>query len=347
MKLRRKRYIIPALAAAAIGVFPAAASAQAVNAQQAASENWAGYIADSNVGNGQFSAVSGSWVEPSVSSSASQGYSAFWVGLGGSSNQSQALEQVGTSADTVNGQAKYYAWYELVPAPETQLNLAVHPGDHITGKVSVSGTAVTISLWDTTTGQSVTKHLQMSNPDTSSAEWIAEAPSSQSQDGSYQPLPLADFGKVTFTGASATSNGHTGSISDSDWSLQQVQLTSPSGSGNWAGGGAGIAGSGQGFVSTESGAGAQTSSLSTDGSSFSVSWSQNGPAVTGLGSGTSTGGTGTGAGSGSSYPYGPGGTGDPYGSGGGYGYGGGSGYGAYGYGGYGGGYGYGGYGYGI
>ena len=75
----------------------------------------------------------------------------------------------------------------------------------------------------------------MSNPDTSSAEWIAEAPSAESQDSSYQVLPLADFGKVTFTNASATSDGHTGTISDPNWSLQQVQLTSPSGSGELGG----------------------------------------------------------------------------------------------------------------
>jgi hypothetical protein len=280
-----------------------AASAQSVNAQQATSENWAGYVAASNVGNGQFSSVSGNWVVPTVSSSAGHGYSAFWVGLGGSSNQSQALEQVGTSADTTGGQTQYYAWYELVPAPETRLDLAVHPGDHMTGKVSVNGSTVTFSLADETTGQSATKQLQMSNPDTSSAEWIAEAPSSVSQDGSYQTLPLADFGKVTFTNAYATSNGHTGSISDPNWSLQQVQLGSANGS--WAGGGAGIAGGPGGFVSTQSGAGAQPSSLSSDGASFSVSYASDGSSA---GSGASSTGTAT--------PYG-GGYPDGYGDGGG------------------------------
>jgi hypothetical protein len=40
----------------------------------------------------------------------------------------------------------------------------------------------------------------------SSAEWIAEAPSSG------KVLPLANFGTVTFTGASATGSGRSGSI---------------------------------------------------------------------------------------------------------------------------------------
>jgi hypothetical protein len=286
MNLRTKRRILPILAASAAlataGALAAggasAASAQAVSAQEATSANWAGYVVHSNAGDGRFSSVSGSWVVPIAGG---QGYSAFWVGLGGSSSQSQALEQVGTSSDTVDGQTQYYAWYELVPAPETQLNLAVQPGDHITGEVNVSGSTVTVSLSDRTTGQSVTKQLQMSNPDTSSAEWIAEAPSSQTQFGNFQPLPLADFGSVMFTGASATSDGHSGSISDPAWSVQQVQLA-PSG-GGVDGRGAGIAG-GQ-FVSGQSSGGAQASSLSSDGSSFSVSYNGANAEASGYGAG--------------------------------------------------------------
>ena len=70
MNLHSKRYILPALAAttalAVGGGFAlndaAVASASVVNAQQAASQNWAGYVADSKVGDGKFSNVSGSWV---------------------------------------------------------------------------------------------------------------------------------------------------------------------------------------------------------------------------------------------------------------------------------------------
>src|SRR5689334_16511842 len=81
----------------------ASASAQTVNAQQQVSNNWSGYIAQSS--NGQnFSSVSGSWTQPTVSSSSTQAYSAFWVGLGGANQQSQSLEQVGTAADTAGGQ---------------------------------------------------------------------------------------------------------------------------------------------------------------------------------------------------------------------------------------------------
>ena len=187
----------------------------------------------------------------------------------------------------------------------------------------------------------MTKTLQMSSPDTSSAEWIAEAPSSCTQDGSCQPLPLADFGTVTFSNASATANGHTGPISDSEWQAQAVQL-----SGN--GGTDGYLPTPVDYQSSSSGS-AQPSSLTGNGSSFAVSWQSGSSQSSSSGGDGYSGGGGYGDG-GSGYPGGDGGSGYP---GGGYGYPGGSG--GYGYPGGGGGYGYpggsggygGGYGYGA
>lgn len=309
---QRHLFAIFAAATAATGVWAASASADTVS-QASVSQNWAGYVA----GGTQYSSVSGSWVAPSATCGSGQTYSAFWVGLGGSGNQSSALEQTGTQADcNADGSTDYYAWYELVPAAPVRLGLSINPGDHISAKVSVSGTNVTVSLSDQTTGQSSTKTLQMDSPDSSSAEWIAEAPSSCDGSGSCQPLPLSDFGSVQFTGASATdTSGHTGTISDPAWSTQAVQLGSGGASDVSYGGGQGSAG-------------AAPSSLSSDGSSFSVS-------VQSQSSGSSTAGS---SGSDGGYP------------GGGYGYGGypGGGYGGDpgGYGGYGG-YPGGGYGYGY
>ena len=307
-----------AATAALAGGYAATASAASVDPQEAVSQNWAGYVA----GGTQFSSVSGSWVQPTAKCGSGQSYSAFWVGLGGSSDQSSALEQTGTQADcTADGGTDYYAWYELVPAAPVKLDLAIKPGDHISAKVSVNGTNVIVSMSDQSTGQSTTKTLQMSEPDTSSAEWIAEAPSACDGSGSCQTLPLSDFGTVQFSSATATAGGHTGPISDPNWSAQAVQL----------------GGSGASDISYTSGSAtssASPSSLSSDGSAFSVS-SQTG----GTGSTGSAGGAGD-------YGYGDGGYGyggDP-GAGGGYGDGGypGGGYGQYGYGG--GGYGgYGGY----
>jgi hypothetical protein len=267
-------------ALAAGGSFAAdasAASTQNVDAQQEASQNWSGYIVQSSSGK-SFSNVSGSWIQPSVNASTggTGSYSAFWVGLGGSGSQSQSLEQVGTAANVTGGRTTYYAWYELVPSAQQTLNLAIHPGDHVSGRVTVNGTNVTVSLSDQTTGKSVTKTLQMSNPDTSSAEWIAEAPAAQTAYGSYSILPLADFGKVTFTNASATAGGHTGSISDPSWNVQQVDMTSAGASpGVGLGSRFGPAGLGGAAQSTT---GASAGAVSNSGSSFTVSYSSGTPA---------------------------------------------------------------------
>ena len=228
-----RRRVLPVLVAGTPGgggVFAAGATGASVHkltAQQELSQNWSGYVVQGSAGK-DFSTVSGSWVQPSVkaSSGTATGYSAAWVGLGGSAQQSQSLEQVGTAADVVNSHATYYAWYELVPSAEQKLNLVVNPGNQISGKATVNATTVIVSLTDHTTGRSVTKTLQMSNPDTSSAEWIAEAPATQTAGGSYGVLPLADFGSVTFSNASATADGHTGSLADPSWRVQEVDMTS-------------------------------------------------------------------------------------------------------------------------
>ena len=293
-------------AAIALGGGSASAATSAVRTGSV-SGNWAGYVAQGN----NFSSVRGSWVQPSATCSSPGTYSAFWVGLGGDGSQSSALEQTGTQANcTADGSTDYYAWYELVPAAPVKLDLAIKPGDHISATVSVGGSNVTVSLSDQTTGQSTAKTLQMDNPDVSSAEWIAEAPSACDGSGSCQPLPLSDFGTVQFTSATATANGHTGTISDPNWSSQRVAL-----------GSSGI--SDVSYGSDSGASSADPTSLSSDGSSFSVAYQGATGASSGVPSGDGYGNSG--------YPgdgYGPGGGYGPQGYGGdGYGYSYGDGYG--------------------
>jgi hypothetical protein len=277
--------------------------------QASASGNWSGYAVGSSDSSQQFTNVSGSWTEPSANCNAGQGVASFWVGLGGAGQDSQALEQTGTEVDCSTGTPKHSAWWEIVPAAPVQFNLPVSAGDHMSARVTVDGNNVTMSLKNDTTGQSASKTQRADTVDLSSAEWIAEAPSQCDQGGNCTPLPLADFGKVNFTNSSATAGGHTGTISDSSWQAQPIEL-SPGAS------------MGGGFVSdtTTSSAGAQPTDVSSDGSAFSVSWSSDSTGVsTSGGSGGSSGGGG----------YGPGaGYGDGSGYGAGSGYGDGSGYGA-------------------
>ncbi len=329
-------------AAAITGLSAGSADAATSAANEEVSQNWAGYVVGGSDSSTQFSNVSGSWVQPASKCTSDQDYAAFWVGIGGDDGQSSSsssfgqsslgdgsstsLEQIGTQGDCTGNGTQYYAWYELVPAAPVQLNLSIHPGDHITASVSVSGSNTSFSLTDKTTGQSFTKTVQSPNPDTSSAEWIAEAPSQCDGSGSCTPLALSDFGTVDFSNATATANGHTGTISDSDWNAQPIALGS---------GGADEVSYGSG----QNAAGATPSSLSSDGSSFSVAWQQNGAGSSSSQTSGSSGGNGNGGYGDGGYGYG----GDPGGDGGygGYGYGAG-GYGGYGDGGYG--YGQGGYG---
>jgi Peptidase A4 family len=336
--------VIPVLTVAAFAAAPALA-----DAPEAVSANWAGYEVTPASGSGSFSNVSGSWVQPSAScTSGTATYSAFWVGIGGGSQQSQALEQIGTQADcSASGAASYYAWYELVPSAPVGLSLQINPGDTISANVNVNGSTVTVSLRDQTTGGSVSKTLQMSNPDTSTAEWIAEAPSTcqgDISDGNCSPLPLTDFGTVKFSNASATLDGQSGSISDGNFLAEPLALDS-SDDGLLGGGFSGYSDT---AADTGSTAGASPSGLTSNGSAFSVSYSADGiggssSSTGGYGSGTSGYGSSAGGYGSSSGGYGYGqsgyGYGSGYGDGAGYGYG--SGYGdGYGYG-YGGGYPYG------
>jgi hypothetical protein len=190
------------------------------------SANWAGYaISAAGASVRNFKRAAASWVEPTATCTpGSRTYSAFWVGLGGLAQSSKKLEQTGTEADCdSNGVAHYSAWYELVPAGPVTLKLAIAPGDMIAGSVSVRGAYVTMRLADETTGQSIRKRLHFPAANLSSAEWIAEAPSTCST--SCQALPLTDFGTVSFAGASVeTGNGSTGTIASPAWSAQAVAL---------------------------------------------------------------------------------------------------------------------------
>ena len=158
---------------------PAEASAPNV------SSNWAGYVA---TGTGSttvtaspdmaFTDVTGRWRQPAATCTpGSTSSAAVWVGLGGYSESSEKLEQAGTSADCdPAGRPRYYAWYELVPADSVNISLPIRPGDVITASVVVEGDDVLVQIKNRTRRRSFTKHLPMTAPDMTSAEWIAEAP---------------------------------------------------------------------------------------------------------------------------------------------------------------------------
>jgi hypothetical protein len=173
---------------------PATASPQA---KVGTSSNWSGYAASG----GRFTRISASWVQPGLTCPGGSQYASFWVGLDGFGS-SNSVEQIGSEADCSAGSPRYYAWYELYPAYPVDFGDTVQPGDHLTGSViSNGGGSYTLILSDGTRGWSHTVTGYARNAANGSAEVIAEAPS-----GSRGVLPLADFGTVSFSGATVNNS---------------------------------------------------------------------------------------------------------------------------------------------
>ena len=269
---RRRRFPIggtlSALMLAAPAVFllgtAAAASASSpshiflssgVSHTTAQSTNWAGWAVTGP--KGSVTDVKGSWVVPSIQGScpASNQYSSFWIGIDGYSSSS--VEQTGTDSDCQGGSATYYAWYEFYPHPSFLISsVSVSPGDVISAEVKYASGKFTLHLTDVTTGASFSKSSKVSAARTS-AEWIAEAPSS-----SGGILPLANFGTVRF-GSDATSVTSTGTatVSGTTAAIGGFTNTVSINMVNKAG------------TATK----AATGALTPDGTSFNVTWKSAGP----------------------------------------------------------------------
>jgi len=164
------------------------------------SENWAGYAL---VG-GPFGGVRARWVQPSASCRPGhRTYSSFWVGLGGYTEKSRHLEQIGTELDcTRSGRLLSYAWYELLPRVGQRVRLVVRPGDRVEGAVQVRGAVAVLTLVNLSRGGVARVRARVDEPDLGSAEWIAEAPTACLRP-SCKVLPLAHFSPVSFEGAEA------------------------------------------------------------------------------------------------------------------------------------------------
>jgi hypothetical protein len=189
------------------------------------SANWAGYSASKQ--GVHFRTAFGSWVQPAAScSGGTPSNAAIWVGIGGDHPSSQGLEQIGSEVDcSAAGTPRYSAWYELIPAGSVRIPMTVRPGDRMAASVSVTGHRVRLRLHNVTTNATFTKIRRAPTVDTSSAEWIVEAPALCDPSGSCNISQLADFGTTGFSIARATAtSGHTGVIADPAWSPTAIDL---------------------------------------------------------------------------------------------------------------------------
>lgn len=216
--------------------------------------NWAGFAVTGAKGSVTF--VKGSWIVPKIVGKCPSGarYSSFWVGIDGFSSGS--VEQTGTDSDCQHGAPTYYAWYEFYPKPSHVIGaLTVAAGDTIVATVTYASSTFTTKITDSTTGKSSTASDKVAAARTS-AEWIAEAPSSFTG-----VLPLADFGTVQFgldytaVGGSdnATVSGTNGAIG-SFGHVSSITMVSSGGKTK-----------------------AVPSALSVDKTSFTVAWKSAGP----------------------------------------------------------------------
>ena len=213
------------------------------------SSNWAGYAVTGTAHSVTF--VQGSWIQPAVSCTSATRYSSFWVGIDGYG--SSTVEQTGTEADCVGGSASYSAWYEFYPAFPVYSSMTIHAGDTLKASVTFVSSTVGFktSITDVTTGVHFSHTKTVPSAQRSSAEWIAEAPSSSSV------LPLSNFGTAKF-GTDATGVAHTNEATISGTthvigsfasaSIHQINMVSS--------------------VHTK----AATSALTPDGTSFNVTW---------------------------------------------------------------------------
>jgi hypothetical protein len=171
--------------------------------------NWSGYAVTPS--GGGITAVSQKFTVPSAGL-VPPGFAATWTGIGGYNTSD--LIQAGTAEQSAPDNPlvgpQYYAWYELLPASETQLtnctgdaNCTVTPGDAISVDISqVSGNTWSISMTDA--GHwSWSKDVTYSSSG-SSGEWILEAPTLIAQT-LLAPVGTVHFGPTsTYTAGGAT-----------------------------------------------------------------------------------------------------------------------------------------------
>jgi hypothetical protein len=187
--------------------------------QSLISFDWAGYSVASNLINPQpeVTRINASWTIPLVNVSTGDSFCATWIGVGGQFDDT--LIQVGTEQDSIDGQATYSAWYELLPYDAVTIDsLKILAGDVIT--VSISLLNATKNTWsieihDNTNAQSFQKSV-VYNSSMLSAEWMVERPTINNRFAT-----LADFGSITFTGCTATIGSQSGTIN----SFPSTQVT--------------------------------------------------------------------------------------------------------------------------
>ena len=187
------------------------------------SSNWSGYVAEG----GPFTAVAGTFNVPTLTTAATRAATAEWVGIDGSSASDPSLIQAGvqeTYDPSSTSPVRWFAWWEILPAAETQIPLPVAAGNAITVAINqLSAGHWRITVTNDTTGQTFTTTQSYSGTG-ESAEWIVEAPISAIT-GRIEALGPYDP-NVTFSNLSTT--GTETSLTDEVMVQNGVTVSTPS-----------------------------------------------------------------------------------------------------------------------
>lgn len=172
------------------------------NTEVSYSTNWSGAVL---VGTG-YTSVTASFVVPTPSTA---GSGSAWVGIDGDTCGT-AILQTGIDWTKSGSSVTYDAWYEWYPDYAYDFSgITLAAGNTIKVTVTAtSKTAGTAVIQNVSTGKSVTHSFSGEASEGSlceyNAEWIVE----DFESGGSQ-VAFADFGTVTFTGASAIKSGTT------------------------------------------------------------------------------------------------------------------------------------------
>lgn len=169
------------------------------------SSNWAGAVL---IGTGYTSVTATFTVptpkEPSGGSSSTQYCASAWVGLDGDTCDN-AILQTGVDFCVQGSSVSYDAWYEWYPDYAYDFSgISFSAGDSVTITVTASSLTGGTAVITNNSKDKTVSHTFSGQPSLCeyNAEWIVE----DFEEGSSL-VPFANFGTVTFSGASATHSG--------------------------------------------------------------------------------------------------------------------------------------------
>ncbi|CAG8949138.1 hypothetical protein HYFRA_00004760 [Hymenoscyphus fraxineus] len=170
------------------------------------SGNWAGAVL---IGTG-YTSVTGTFTVPSPTTA---GSGSAWVGIDGDTCGT-AILQTGIDWTRSGSRVTYDAWYEWYPDYAYNFNgISLAAGNVVTVTVTANGKAGgTATIHNQSSGQTVThtfsNEASLGSLCEYNAEWIVE-----DFDSGGSQVSFANFGTVSFTGASAVKSGQTVGVS--------------------------------------------------------------------------------------------------------------------------------------